>query len=345
MVRRISSGKADRSKPHPLWTARNLHLGLELLERRCMLAFSPSGAGSSALQPQPSVASFGIAPSAAISTATPAATVAASQPASSDPTTTQTQQIFFTVSLLYSGAQVPILPYERIVVPAPLPGQPQPFPSPGMVPEVLGLAIPAQGARPILAGGSGGDSSLSSANSGDAIYGNTPEDNLGSTFGNRAAEGPSSEVPAQEMIDQLSGLGEMDDLMGNDVVPPTGISAPGGAGGGAAANGDMLEDQFDLDSEESGHDSLERDPLDGGGAALRQGNLDDASQPTDLLSAIAIERGAQFAAARVADSEHDELSQASRLAVGMAIVSLTASGDSRVNRANRFGRCELKPKR
>ncbi|HEY2251668.1 MAG TPA: hypothetical protein VGH74_11430 [Planctomycetaceae bacterium] len=326
-------------------TKRNLNLGLELLEQRRLLAgnsFENFAPASLAFAPDSSSATpAALASPQASSGANPAAT----QPSTSDAQTAQLQQVFFTVSLLVSGAQVPILPYERTVVPATVPNQPQAFSAPSTVSEILGLSIPGLGARPVLLGSSGGgDSTLSSRISGDPLNSVNPQDQTWPSFGNREAEGPSSEVPTQEMIDQVMGLGEMDDLMRNDVVPPGGSAAPGITPGSAepgAAGTDQLEDDFNFDGGGADDATLERDasPADTGSD---QGALFEGTSESHRIAVEPISLDPQ--ATDTALPTRDDWSIEGKVVLSTALVSLLANRQRDYARDDRMGRYELRPK-
>ena len=99
-------------------------------------------------------------------------------------------------------------------------------------------------------------------------------------------------MPTQELIDQLSGLGEMDDLLGNEVVPPSAApgtvpSAPG------TSTDDLLDDDFNFDASGSkGSDSDQNRP-------------DDQSSDTHLESDRLNPRGA--ASPKQSEAETDQV--------------------------------------
>jgi hypothetical protein len=295
-------------------------------------------AGSQGVQNQPVQPTFatvvpaliGPGPSAIGNQSAPAVSLASGLPPGTPPSATpaQLEQIFFTASVLVSGVQLPISPYEKIVTPAPIPNIPQQFSTPSIVPEILGLTIPAAGARPVRLGGSGGDS-LSSGNTTDSLYANNVQDEIWPTFGNREDEGPTSEVATEELLNELMGLGQMDDLMRGDVVPPGGNTVPGGIPGSSDPKGesDLLEDHVDPgkgargDSAQS--DLIERDEV----APRIELETTSASQAQRITAPMPTTEIYAAHDRALIEREGSDWPAKSRVLIGAALALLMASKD------------------
>ena len=225
-----------RSKEHASQAAeRKLHLSLESLERRCLLSASSLDPGFTPISPG------GSGSAAAI-------TLAATPPGvSTTSTPAQLQQVYFTVSLLYSGVQIPIAPYEKVMAQPPPPNVVQQFPAPVMSLTAPGLTIPTPGVRFVRLGGSGGDVNLAGANPGSALYAENVEDQIWPTFGERETKDWLSEGPEQEMLERLTDLGDLDLFAGHGEGVQSNPFAPSGNGTEKDPGGsDWLDNDFDF---------------------------------------------------------------------------------------------------
>lgn len=239
----FSFGKKQRYRDYRSSPAdHHLHLGLELLERRCLLSANLMNMASGGAPNPPAQSNFGqpvpaaIGPSAVSLAASPSPTPApptlGSNPLPPDSTPTGVQQVFFTVSLLASGAQVPILPYERVIVPAPTPNlQPQPFYPAITVPELTMTTVPV-GVLTARPRGTGGDVNFGGANpEGSEGEGSTPNQSS-PTFGepeNGTSPTDGSQLDMNERTTELNDL----NFLGN------------GPGTGSNQNSDFPAGQHD----------------------------------------------------------------------------------------------------
>ncbi len=237
-------------------------------------------------------------------------------------------------------------------MPPPLaPNQPQP--SSGLVVQLPTYVIPVTPvipARPLRLG-TGGNAALVSPEVPDSIFGNNLQEDEMAPFGGREGEGPSTEVPTQELIDQLSGLGEMDDLFRGEGVPPT---APGAAGTGTSPDGsDLLHDDFNFDASGSSDGNVEkRDAEDESHKNDSQHdslNLDGAALPrrheaeTDEVFAgfgPAPRLAAQTAGLALAND--NDWSTRSQAAIGAAVIWLMKSGELAGEKEDSVRRYEIR---
>ena len=138
---------------------RELHLSIEALECRALL----SGVSPNTQTQQPVFAVVAPAASGGFQSSDPSGGSSTSIPGGVAPTASnvqQLQQIYFTASLLVSGAQIPLLPYEsqynKATVPPPTTNQQQQYAPPPTMPLLLAFSTPTVGARPLRIGGTGG---------------------------------------------------------------------------------------------------------------------------------------------------------------------------------------------
>ena len=121
----------------------------------------------------------------------------------------QIGQIFFTASLLVSGVQIPLAPFEQVVTPAPGPTVPQQVGPPTFLPGFSGRTVQVAGGQNLPPGGSGGDAIIGGANPASPLYAGDVQDELWTAFGKREANNWLNEGPEQEFMQQLNDLGNM----------------------------------------------------------------------------------------------------------------------------------------
>ena len=128
----------------------------------------------------------------------------------------QVQQIFFTASLLVSGAQIPLAPFEQVVTPAPTPNVPQQMAPPSLLPGLSGRTFVVAGSQSIPQGGSGGDAIIGGANPASPLYSENTQDSIWPAFGEEGVNNWLNEGPEEQIMQQLNNLGDVNLLNGGN---------------------------------------------------------------------------------------------------------------------------------
>jgi hypothetical protein len=297
-----------------------LHLGLEQLERRALLsalAANDPNAGGPPAQSGVYTTGNNFTPGSATSSLGTLASVPGA-PA-------QMEQTFLTVSPLYSGLQGPAAAYQRVLVLPLVPNQPLSSAPMMLLPTFVLPTSPVITSRPLRLGGTGGDTSLLGPLSSSVFDDDIQED--WTLFGNREPEGPTSEVPKKDLVDQLSGLGEMDNLLFSDTVPV--------APEKSSPDSDIKDGDVKTDDGGTSEKPQKSEPGDRDGAAIPT-SIDEEAPPV-AHAVLPTENVEDQTFDRRASAEAKQAEQ-SRAAIGLAIGWLITSGEFGVTPADRFER-------
>jgi hypothetical protein len=200
----------------------------------------------------------------------------------------QLQQIFFTASLLVSGAQIPLAPFEQVVTPAPTPNVPQQMAPPTPLPGLTGRTFVVVGSQSLPQGGSGGDAIIGGANPASPLYSENTQDSIWPAFGEEGVNNWLNEGPEQAIMQRLNDLGDMNLLNGGNrgsVIPfGDGMDSDDIRGGT-----DRLDDLFNFNDRFDGRGTGDYD-LQGALAAASDSQNADAvdSQPVALLNSVEV---------------------------------------------------------
>jgi hypothetical protein len=193
------------------------------------------------------------------------------------------------------------------------------------LPTFILPSAPAITARPLRLGGTGGDTSLLGPLS-SSVFDNDIEEDW-SLFGNREPEGPTGEVPSKELIDQLSELGEMDNLLFGDTPPATPQKSTG--------DSDVKDEDVKTDEAGAGDQGVKSEPSGNDGAAIPSAideelpHVAQASLPTVSAEDQTVDRSA---------ATQTRQTEQSRAAIGLAVGWVLASGEFGITPADRLER-------
>ncbi|HEX4146148.1 MAG TPA: carboxypeptidase regulatory-like domain-containing protein [Pirellulales bacterium] len=159
-------------------------------------------------------------------------------------TGSQFEQIEFTASLLVSGGQVPLAPYEKVVAPPPTPNVPQQMAPPTPLPGVTGRTFIVAGSQSLPQGGSGGDAIIGGANPASPLYAGNTEDEIWPAFGEEGVNNWLNEGAEEGIMQQLNNLGNMN-LLNSGGSRGSNSAFPFGDGGmDSDGSSDRLDDLF-----------------------------------------------------------------------------------------------------
>jgi hypothetical protein len=250
----------------------------------------------------------------------------------------QLSQIFFTASLLVSGAQIPIAPFEQVITPAPTPNVPQQVAPPMVLPGLSGRTLQVAGSQNLPQGGSGGDAIIGGANPASPLYAGNVQDEIWPTFGEQGVNNWLNEGPEEDIMQRLNDLGDMNLLNGGGDRGLPNSTSPSGAGtdGNDSRGGnDRLNDLFNFNfNDREFDDDLLRD------SDLIRSNTHSAGEAAEghavRLDPIAV---APIATRRLpTETEWSAKSSVSAAAVAAWMLVTSGGGEERDDRIGCFER-------
>ncbi len=168
----------------------------------------------------------------------------------------QLGQIYFTASLLVSGGQIPLAPFEQVITPAPTPNVPQQIAPPTALPGLSGRTFVVAGSQSLPQGGSGGDAIIGGANPASPLYAGNIQDEIWPAFGEQGVNNWLNEGPEADMMQQLNNLGDMNLLNGGTIrgtMPNPNSPIRGDGTGGDGSNRGTNNNLFNFHDGELGH--------------------------------------------------------------------------------------------
>ncbi|HTU24285.1 MAG TPA: carboxypeptidase regulatory-like domain-containing protein [Pirellulales bacterium] len=246
----------------------------------------------------------------------------------------QLGQIYFTASLLVSGAQIPLAPFEQVVTPAPMPNVPQQVSPPTSIPGFSGRTVQVAGATSLPPGGSGGDQVIGGANPSSPLFEENVQDELWTQYGEQMNNW-LNQAPEQSLIQGLNDLGNMDLLVPGSGASGQNLNSTPGSGGdnGNTAPTNIYDKLFNLNDRQS----------DGGVAPEDLGLLPEQQAATDqdAVSEVEMELAAMapIGIRRLADQEEwSTATNVSAAAVAMLMLAVRDRAESQEAQAAYFER-------
>jgi len=175
----------------------------------------------------------------------------------------QLERIEFTASLLVSGAQLPLAPFEQVAAPPPTPNLGQQMGPPTVLPSLTSRTLLVGGNQSLPQGGSGGDAIIGGANLASPLFAGNTDDEIWPAFGQEGVNNWLNEGPEEQIMQRLNDLGDMNLLNGGSRGSSS-VFPFGSDGMDSDGANDRLDDLFNWNDREIHEPGILRDSIPAG---------------------------------------------------------------------------------